>query len=96
MEAEIGGNPLFVWRNLLVARDLITEGTVWQIGDGQNIDVRRQRWLSNPPLFRPGADTNLKVGDLIDQHTKQWKRQLIYSTFSQSTAKEILSIKLGN
>ena len=33
MDVEIGSNPSYVWRSLLIARDLIKEGSKWQVGD---------------------------------------------------------------
>ena len=81
MEAELGHNPSFVWRSLLAARDLIREGSIWRIGNGQSIAVSDKNWLSHPPVFKPGANTNLKVGDLIHHETMQWNRPLIQATF---------------
>ena len=74
---------------------MVGAGTVWQVGDGQSIEVSDHRWLNNPPQFRPGIDTNLKVADLIDQQTRQWNRSLLQATFQQSTMNDILRIKIG-
>ena len=38
-----------------------------------------------PPLFKLGADTTLKVGDLIHHESMQWNRPLIQATFMQAT-----------
>ena len=69
LEAELGPNPSFVWRSLCAARELIIEGSHWQVGNGQSITINNQKWLPCPPLFNPGVNTSLKVGDLIDKHT---------------------------
>ncbi|XP_030949875.1 uncharacterized protein LOC115973779 [Quercus lobata] len=95
MEVELGCNPSFVWRSLLDARELIRAGIAWHMGDGQSIEVNDHRWLNHPPLFRPSANTNLKVADLIDHRSRQWNRALLYTTFLQSTMDDILRIKLG-
>ena len=95
MEAKIGCNPSFVWRSLLEARELIKAGTAWHMADGQSIEVNDHRWLNHPPRFKPDADTNLKVDDLIDHQSRQWNRPLLHTTFLQSTVDDILSIKLG-
>ena len=96
MEVELGHNPSFVWRSLLAARDLIREGSIWRIGNGQSIAVSDKNWLSHPPVFKPGANTNLKVGDLIHHETMQWNRPLIQATFMQSTQNTILRTQLNN
>ena len=96
LEAEFGKNPSFVWRSLMASRDIILEGSRWQMGDGQSINIRNYKWLPRPSLFKPGVDTLLKVRDLIDQQTNKWNRPLIQNTFMQSTQEDILSIRLGD
>ena len=77
MDAELGHNPSFVWHSLLVARDLIQEGSLWKIGNGQSVQVNYNKWLPHPPLFKPGANTNMKVAELIHHQTMQWNRPLL-------------------
>ena len=47
MEAELGNNPSFVWRNLLVAREIIQVGSMWGVGDGKSIAITDPGWLSH-------------------------------------------------
>ncbi|KAK9992584.1 hypothetical protein SO802_027569 [Lithocarpus litseifolius] len=96
MDAELGHNPSFMWRSLLAARDLIREGSLWKIGNGQSVQVNCNKWLPHPPLFKPGANTHMKVADLIHHRTMQWNRPLLQATFMQSTQKDILRIPLSN
>lgn len=96
MEAELGHKPSFVWHSLLSARDIIHERSRWKIGNGHSKMVSSSRWLPHPPLFKPDVDTSMKVGDLIDQRTMQWKRPVIHAISMQSTQEEILRIQLGN
>ena len=96
MDAELGHNPSFVWRTLLAARDLIREGSLWKIGNGQSVQINCNKWLPHPPLFKPGANTNMKVADLIHHQTMQWNRPLLQATFMQSTQEDILRIPLSN
>ena len=96
MDAELGHNRSFVWCSLLAARDVIQEGSMWKIRDGQSIKLTNNSWLHHPPLFKPGADTTLKVGDLIHPESMQWNRPLIQATFLQATQNDILRIHLGN
>ena len=39
MDANLGNNPLYVWWNLLEARDIIKEGSIWKVGDGKSIEI---------------------------------------------------------
>ena len=72
MEAELETNPSFVWRSLLQAREMIREGSVWQVGNRQQININTHKWLLRPPVFREGADWSLKVANLIDTNMKEW------------------------
>ena len=96
LEAEFGPNPSFVWRSLCAARELIIEGSHWQVGNGQSITINNQKWLPHPPLFKLGADTSLKVGDLIDKNTMQWNRLRVQDIFMQSTQQDVLNLRLGD
>ena len=96
MEAELGSNPSFVWHSLLQARELITVGSAWKIGDGETVGIESHKWLPQPPSFKPGADRSLKVCQLFDADTRQWNRPLIQSLFHASTRDDILRIKLGD
>eukprot|EP01018_Ginkgo_biloba_P018197 Gb_27109 [translate_table: standard] len=47
-------NPLpqgsMFWNNLQMCRDLLSKGTRWKIGNGQNIDFWNDSWLEEIPL----------------------------------------------
>ena len=51
LDAELGNNPSFVWRSLLVARDIIHVGSRWIIEDGRNISVASHSWLPHSLVF---------------------------------------------
>uniref|UniRef100_A0A7N2LQW7 Reverse transcriptase zinc-binding domain-containing protein n=1 Tax=Quercus lobata TaxID=97700 RepID=A0A7N2LQW7_QUELO len=44
--AELGSNPSAVWSSLLVAREVLREGSTWQIGDGNSIEDTLV-WIKN-------------------------------------------------
>ena len=71
MFAELGNNPSFVWRSLLAARDLIREGSRWQVGDGRSIGVFTHRWLTHTPVPLNDAPPDMKVCELIDHDSRQ-------------------------
>lgn len=54
MEAKLGSNPSFVWRNLLSARDVLWEGSIWSIGDGGTAGIKSHRWLPHSPTVCDG------------------------------------------
>ena len=96
LEAPLGNNPSFVWISLLSARDVITKGSRWRVGDGSLIGVTTHEWLSYDPIFLGQPDTELRMSDLIDNDSRQWDRRKIHALFSQRTSREILAIPPNN
>ena len=43
MDVELGANTSMVWRSLLQARDVIREGSIWQVGNGQTIGINTHK-----------------------------------------------------
>ena len=95
MDVEIGNNPSYVWRSLLAAREVIKEGSKWQVGDGRYIDVSKHNWLTHKPIFLGKARPNLFVKDLIDNATVQWDRDKVFDLFAHRTRMEILQAPLS-
>ena len=92
MEAELGSNPLYVWRSLLMAREIIWKGIRWRVGDGCHIEVVAHKWLAHDPIFLGFPPNSLFVRDLIDEDTKQWNRGKVQALFAPSTWQEILAV----
>ena len=95
MDAELGNNPSYVWRSLLAARDIITKGSLWRVGDGRYIEVLTHKWLSHKPIFLGENQPSLHVSDLIDGITMQWDREKVFDLFANQTQMEILAIPLS-
>ena len=91
MDGEIGSNPSYVWRSLLVARDVIKEGSKWTVGDGRYIEVSNHIWLTHKPIFLGEARPN----ELIDNGTGQWEREKVFDLFAHRTRMEILQMPLS-
>ena len=71
LDADLGNNPSYVWRSLLAARDIITEGSLWKVGDGRHIEVSTHKWLPHKPGVLGEDRPTLHVSDLIDATTMQ-------------------------
>ena len=95
MDAELGNNPSYVRRSLLAARDIITKGSLWRVGDGRYIEVLTHKWLSHKPIFLGENQPSLHVSDLIDGITMQWDREKVFDLFANQTQMEILAIPLS-
>lgn len=51
LSAKIGSYLSFTWRSICNARELIGEGIVWRVGNGDRINIWNDHWL-------PGKENN--------------------------------------
>ena len=84
-----------MWRSILAARDLIKEGSKWQVGDGRYINVSTHKWLTLKPIFLGEVQPNRLVKDLIHDATGQWDRDKVFDLFAHKTRMEILQLPLS-
>ena len=52
LEAPLRHNPSFVWRSIWKARSIIDMGIRWRFGNGMNIKVWQDPWITNNPNFK--------------------------------------------
>ena len=88
----------YVWRSILQGVEVIKEGMVWRVGNGDNIRIWQDPWLPSGavryPRTRRGSTLLTRVAELIDPCTNSWDTQLVRQTFCQEDANVILSIPI--
>ena len=100
LEATLGSQPSFAWGSILSTQAVVKRGVQWQVGDGEQIQVWRDKWLHNPSTYRvvtPKRD-GLHVTwvcNLIDGDQMEWKEHLIRQCFLPKDVDAILSIPLS-
>lgn len=75
VQASLGNNPSYMWRSLMAAQKIMQQGLRWQIGDGLNVQVWKDKWLPNSSTYKvvsPRLDSSLelRVSDLIDSKNR--------------------------
>ncbi|GAA0161361.1 hypothetical protein LIER_17693 [Lithospermum erythrorhizon] len=101
LTAELGTKPSYTWCSLLSIRDLINKGTKWELGNGKNINIWKQRWVNHTQsnmLITP-CDADFKdfmVSNLIDEDIGVWKVDLVRSLFFPIVSEAILQISLSH
>lgn len=74
MGAKLGGSPSFIWRSILEARNVISAGACWRIGNGNSIQIMGQPWLnadnSYVTTISPALDNQL-VASLLRTQAKE-------------------------
>ncbi|KAB2616581.1 hypothetical protein D8674_023169 [Pyrus ussuriensis x Pyrus communis] len=101
-DAKKGGRASWAWSSLLCGRDLIREGSHWQIMGGQEVRVWQDRWLPSLPLghpvpFGPVAVTpGLRVSDLICPESGRWNLGFLQPIISGEDMQAIEETPLGD
>ena len=100
LEANESKAGSYAWKSILSAREVVKNGTVWRIGDGNSVGIREDKWLpeqcySKVTFALPSIPPNSKVSYLIDTNTREWKVDLIKQAFVLQEAEKILSIPLS-
>ena len=80
----------------MLARDVISNGALWRIGDGKDIRIWQQWWISSSgsgKVLSPRLDQSLDVvQDLFISGTKTWDFELIDRNFLRWETDGIKSI----
>lgn len=98
LEASLGSHPSQIWRSILEGRDVLAQGLIHRIGDGESTHMWRHNWLPRAacmrPITTPPVDGPIFVQELIDVTSASWKEDLVRNTFLPFDASIILSIPL--
>jgi hypothetical protein len=98
LDATVSPGISYTWRNILKGIELLKEGLVWRVGDGENIMAWDDPWIPACDTRKPrclcGQSIITKVADLIKPVTSCWDEQLVQDHFDPADAKAILSINI--
>ena len=98
LDATLGPHPSQIWRAIIDGRDVLAQGIIRRVGDGETTNISHHNWIPRPSFKRP--ITSLvpappeKVSELIDTTTASWKEGLVRAVFTPFDAEEILKIPL--
>jgi hypothetical protein len=70
LDSTVSPGISYTWRNILKGIELLKEGLVWRVGDGENIMAWDDPWIPEGDTRRPrclrGRSVITKVADLIN------------------------------
>ena len=87
LDAAIPPNSSFVWRSIMAALPILKSGCCWRVGNGDDIRVRKDKWIPNYPsnkVLHPVTEEveECMVSDLINPNLHCWRRDFIMESFS--------------
>lgn len=72
LQASLGYNPSYAWRNIIKAREMLERGLIWRVGNGESNRVWGNKWLIGNPPYKVQSlvldwNPDMRVCDLIDR-----------------------------
>jgi len=82
-------------------KDVLEAGLVWRVGNGENIKIWGDKWLTSSPyyLFSPphqGLDLEARVSKFIDPSTGWWNFPLVRNFFPPEEADRICKVAISS
>ena len=98
-EAMLGRRPSYTWRSIMAAKDVAVSGSRWVVGNGEQIDIWKDRWLPTPDSFKVVSpcipvESN-KVSWLLDRESRSWDVDKVRSSFLPHEAETRLGISIS-
>jgi hypothetical protein len=94
----LGSKPSYAWRSILSSKELLHEGLIWRIGNGEKARIWGKRWVPNFNIYSPPNQgyAEAKVSGLIDKDIGGWDLNAIASLFQEDEMMAIRSIPLSS
>lgn len=84
----------YMWKSIWAAKKVLQDGVCWHVGTGSRISVSSDVWVLGASNFRLSHSvingSLLTVDQLIDNHNRKWKSDLVNYTFNIIDAECIL------
>lgn len=98
LNATRDGGSSFVWSGIFAAKEELKRGFKWVVGNGRDITVATDPWITGKDGFMVDAgsniDSDMKVANLFDQNSAGWDRVKVEELFSERDAEAILRIRI--
>lgn len=96
LHVERGPRPSWGWQSILYDRETISGSVRWSIGNGENISIREDHWLSRGTIGGPANKNEpSKVAELISNQNAKWDEPILRQIFDEKLVIEILSTPLN-
>ena len=95
MQASEGPGISYTWRSIVCGFQALQKGLIWWIGDGMQIKIWEDPWISNGITRRPitpwGQTVLTWVADLLHPDTGSWDEDQVRDVFWEEDVRYILA-----
>jgi len=99
LKATIEGNSSKTWRAICDGLDVLKQGIIKRIGDGESTSIWDCNWLPRTGLMRPlctlKPNPPSQVSELIDHTSMSWKTDIFQEFFIPMDSEKISRIPLS-
>lgn len=96
LKAKVRQGCSYTRRSILQGVEVLKNGVIWRIGNGQSVDIWTDPWLPRGVTRRPVSPRRhnilTRVHELIDPATEQWDVELLKQMFHEEDVRLIRSI----
>jgi len=75
----------YTWRSILKGVELLKEGIIWRISNGESVNIWMDPWILHGSMRRPatsrGATVLTRVAELMNPGTGGWDELLVQDVF---------------
>lgn len=96
LDANRGVNPSFIWARIWQAKESLSAGFRWVVGDDQSITATRDPWLAQKQDYKVDnlqiyEGREEKVATLFYSNSRMWDPERVHGLFSRGDALAILA-----
>ncbi|XP_026459630.1 uncharacterized protein LOC113360325 [Papaver somniferum] len=94
---EISTNGSWIWRGIFQGLQIVKKHCCWEIANGRDINIWKDRWLSESKELVPSTNWSSGVeyvSQLIEQDTKSWDLNMVNVMFPEEIVEQICRIRI--
>ena len=96
LDTMFTGQPSSTWSAISYGLELLKEGMIWRIGNGESVRIWRDNWIPRSSSLKPfsarGRSRLIRVSSLLDERGT-WNVATVWANFLPIDARAILSIR---
>lgn len=99
LQAILKDEISYTWRSILKGVELLKDGIIWRVGNGESIKIWEDPWIpqgvTRRPITRRDGMLLRKVSELMDPATGLWDELLVLDNFLEYNAHTILKLRVN-